>query len=511
MPLRLSLLTCLTAFILLRNPAPLPAKPFQITIVDDQTGRGVPLVELQTTNAVRYVTDSNGIVAFDEPGLMNQSVFFTIRSHGYEFPKDGFGYAGKGLTTTEGGAARISIKRLNVAQRLYRVTGQGIYRDSLLTGQPIPLRNPVLNGQVTGQDSVQALPYRGKLYWFWGDTNRPSYPLGHFGMAGATSELPDKGGLDPDKGVDLTYFVDDKGFSRPTAPMKEGGMIWLGGFLTLPDETGQERMLARYSRMKSLGEMLEHGLMLFNDQTQTFEKILAFDLKDQFRCPRGHPLRFTENNQEYFYFPAPFPITRVKADLKSLRDPAAYEAFTCLPPAAKYQKDKTDVDRTPDGKLVYAWKLNTGPTGQIEEKELIAAGKLKPDEARFQVRDIDTDKSVEMADGSIYWNDFRKRYIMIAVQIGGTSMLGEIWFTEADSPTGPWTLAKKIVTHDQYSFYNPKHHPFFDQQAGRIIYFEGTYTETFSGNPAKTPRYDYNQIMYRLDLADPRLKLEPKQ
>jgi hypothetical protein len=48
-------------------------------------------------------------------------------------------------------------------------------------------------------------------------------------------------------------------------------------------------------------------------------------------------------------------------------------------------------------------------------------------------------------------------------------------------------------------------HPFFDQEGGRIIYFEGTYASTFSGNTNPTPRYDYNQIMYRLDLADPRL------
>ena len=47
----------------------------------------------------------------------------------------------------------------------------------------------------------------------------------------------------------------------------------------------------------------------------------------------------------------------------------------------------------------------------------------------------------------------------------------------------------------------------FDQEGGRIIYFEGTYTNSFSGNPFKTPRYDYNQMMYRLDLADPRLAL----
>jgi hypothetical protein len=84
-------------------------------------------------------------------------------------------------------------------------------------------------------------------------------------------------------------------------------------------------------------------------------------------------------------------------------------------------------------------------------------------------------------------------------------MLGEVSYAEADAPTGPWTTARKIVTHDKYSFYNPKQHPYFDQEGGRIIYFEGTYTKTFSGNEQGTPRYDYNQIMYRLDLSDPRL------
>ena len=68
--------------------------------------------------------------------------------------------------------------------------------------------------------------------------------------------------------------------------------------------------------------------------------------------------------------------------------------------------------------------------------------------------------------------------------------------------------ATKIVTHDKYSFYNPKQHPVFDRDGGRVIYFEGTYTATFSGNPNRTPRYDYNQIMYRLDLSDARLGLE---
>src|SRR5436309_3721682 len=115
---------------------PSAIKYFKITVVDEQTGRGVPLVDLETVNHIRHYTDSNGVVAFHEPGLMNQTVFFHVKSHGYEYPKDGFGFRGKALAVTEGGSARLTIRRLNIAERLYRVTGEGIYRDSLLAGQP---------------------------------------------------------------------------------------------------------------------------------------------------------------------------------------------------------------------------------------------------------------------------------------------------------------------------------------------------------------------------------------
>jgi hypothetical protein len=64
-----------------------------------------------------------------------------------------------------------------------------------------------------------------------------------------------------------------------------------------------------------------------------------------------------------------------------------------------------------------------------------------------------------------------------------------------------------VVTHDKYSFYNPKQHPVFAKEGGRVIFFEGTYTTSFSGNTDPTPRYDYNQVMYKFDLDDPRLNL----
>ena len=43
---------------------------FTIRVVDEDTGRGVPLVELRTVNDIRLWTDSAGVVALREPGLM---------------------------------------------------------------------------------------------------------------------------------------------------------------------------------------------------------------------------------------------------------------------------------------------------------------------------------------------------------------------------------------------------------------------------------------------------------
>src|SRR5262245_29078325 len=213
----------LLAFALAGGAAPAQIKPFKITVVDSQTGRGVPLVELRTVNHVRLVTDSNGVVAVREPELMGQTVFFQVKSHGYEFAKDGFGFRGQALKVREGGSARLAIQRLNLAERLYRITGAGIYADSLLVGEKVPLRQPLLNAQVFGSDSVLNAIYRGKLFWFWGDTNRPAYPLGNFHVPGATSNLPKNGGLDPEVGVDLNYFVDDMRFAKPTAKMPGDG------------------------------------------------------------------------------------------------------------------------------------------------------------------------------------------------------------------------------------------------------------------------------------------------
>ncbi|HEX4611869.1 MAG TPA: hypothetical protein VH092_26980 [Urbifossiella sp.] len=491
---------------LLLAPAAPPEAPWaELRVTDAATGRGVPLIELTTTNGLRFVTDSAGRVAFQEPGLMGREVYFEVRGHGYEAAKDGFGFAGAKVTPRAGAVSEIKLTRRIPAERLCRLTGEGRFRDTLLLGYPPPLADSPHPGKVAGQDSVQAIPYRGKVYWFWGDTNRMEYPLGLYRMAGATTPVPTPT-TDLSAGLPFDYFADAKtGFARAMMPLPQRpeGVVWVFAPCLVPDADGKERMIAYYTRRKGLTSELEQGVAAFDDEKSIFVPLRELPLAEKWRKPSGHPIPFDDGGTRWLLFGSPTPNVRVPATLEAVLDPARYEAFTC---ATDGDPKRPDLDA--DGAPRWRWQKELPPTDSKTEQGWVKAGKLKPEHARFCPADAaKPGDRVVLHSGSVRWNEYRKRWVMLAGQIGGSSHLGEVWYAESAHPTGPFRRAVKVATHDRQTFYNVCHHGFLDRDGGRVIHFEGTFTRDFSGNPGRVPRYEYNQLLYRLDLTAEALAL----
>lgn len=480
---------------------------FEIIVVDQQTDRGVPMVTLTLVDGTEFHTDSAGRIAFFEPELMGKNTFFHVESHGYSFPLDGLGQQGFVTKVTPGKSVTIKVKRKNIAQRLYRITGRGVYRDSVLLGKPVPFANPKLAGDVVGQDTVQMKEFDGKLYWFWGDTNRPQYPLGQFKTSGAVSSKSAKNDLDAETGIQLKYFCDAEGFSRQMTPVPGKGAVWLHGLTVLQDSEGQDQMLGHYVRLEDLDKRLEHGILKFNRETQTFEKWKEFDLSAKL-FPQGVSMWNENGNSDYVYFCRPFPFIRVPAKVSDFGNQKSYQAFTCLKPGSRYQKNVNSVHRNAHGEIIWAWKANTDFIDAQRSYEMTKRGFLKKSETKFVLKDPNQNIPIYLKGGSVHWNNYRKKWILIGLQIGGTSSyFGEVWYAEANRLEGPWENVRHILTHNQYSFYNPSHHPKFDKKNGQVIFFEGTFSTTFSKAKRKMPRYDYNQILYKLDLGSPRMNL----
>jgi len=463
---------------------------FGIHLVDEQTGRGVPLIELRTVNDIRCVSDNAGWIAFYEPGLMGREVFFYLSGPGYTKEKDGFGYTGVRVTPKAGETISVKLKRTNIAERIGRTTGQGQYRDSELLGLPCPLPN-LTNGGVMGQDSIQAVPYRGKVFWLWGDTNVSQYPLGNFQTTSAFTSRQ----VNAENGIAFDYLMDNEKPQqlRHMLPLKEPGAVWLFGLLNIKDDQKEEMLLAHFSRHRALNDAVEHGLCRFNESTGIFEKIKSLDATEKWRFPQGNAVRVSDAEGDYFYFCNPLPRVRVRAKQHDLLTPASYEAL-------RFDESTHD----------WRWQHELPPTSQGEEIKLLLNGTIKPEQGQFDLKDVATGKSVLLHNASITWNAWRQKFVLIGVQNGSKedpSPLGEVWYAESAKVSGPWKQGVKIASHPRYTFYNPVHHDFLDAEGGKVIYFEGTYSLEFSGNPLAPARYDYNQLMYRLDLSDPALKI----
>lgn len=474
---------------LLAGPVPTAQDCFAFRFVDAASGRGVPLVRVQAF-AEEHWSDSQGFIAYCHPDHLDETVNFEIFSYGYGLPG---GWTSASILTERGGSQTIALERKMVAERLYRITGTGIYRDSVLLGLTTPLEQPLLNGLVAGSDTAATTIYRGKVFWIWQDTDRIGYPLGNFRGTSAVSDLEQAGGLSPHVGVNLTYFVNPDGFAKPISEdFPPQGPVWMAGLVSLPDATGEERLFASYVKVEGLNAPLDAGVMRFDDETKEFKRVVTNLLEEGFVHPDGHAFKFAHDDGEYVYYPGRL---RIPATAEAIMDRTTYEQFS---PYGPDNSSNLMVDT--DGKLDYAFRPNAR---HVTSELLRNAGIGREQDLDGHDVDIATGKGLVILSPSVVWNPYRQRFLRISQALGP---MGDLYHAEADTPMGPWVYAQRVIEHPGYTFYNPFHHPEFDQDGGRVIFLEATYVDSFTTpKPVPTPRYNYNQVMYRLALDDPRL------
>lgn len=426
-------------------------EPCRIQIVDDENGWPVPLVELKTTHHVRFVSDNRGQIAFDLPELMGVETWFHLEGHGYTVEPDGFGMVGIRIVPRPGETHTVRVKRTLPAKRLGRITGGGLFAESQQLGDEVDWSEQ----RILGCDSVQNAVHNGLLFWAWGDTVLPQYPLGRFHMIGATTPVQPLKSFQPPIGLRYDYFTDSDGVPRNTAQMPGDGPTWLSGLVSLPDQSGTNRLVATYAKIQPPLAEYERGLCVWNEQEKHFDKLSFLwrrtqDAPHPPASPGGHAVFFTDmDNQRWVLFGDPFPAVKCRATFEDWSQPKRWET--------------------------------------LQPQDLVAAA--------------GSTETIKPHRGAIAWSKYRKKWVSVFTQLaGGPSMLGEIWYAEAVQPTGPWSNAIKVVTHNQYTFYNPQLHLEFTPVGSPILLFEATYTHTFSKTATPTPRSDYNQVLYRLDL-----------
>ena len=132
-----------------------------------------------------------------------------------------------------------------------------------------------------------------------------------------------------------------------------------------------------------------------------------------------------------------------------------------------------------------------------------------------------------LGSGSVSWNAWSRRYIFMSggdttaadQQAGGSMHMAFSWTLD-----GPWVNGTLVGDHNSSggSCYNGLHLPSLDQQGGRIVHLACTYTAMWSNTVLKpwvwsaclfglnahqdcaptVPRYEYNNLVYAVDLAD---------
>ena len=158
---------------------------------------------------------------------------------------------------------------------------------------------------------------------------------------------------------------------------------------------------------------------------------------------------------------------------------------------------------------------------------MVANGLYRRDESWNQFRDRDTGKNNTHRAWHSHLNEHRKRWIAVFSEINGQhglmvkppytgpppllagnpayegTILGEVWYTEADTPVGPWVYGACESLRTTTTAFTIRDIIRFLTRRGGVHFFEGSFATIYSKAVDKTPRYDYDQLMSGSSMGDP--------
>lgn len=510
---------------------------FRISVLDGATGRGVPLVQLRTGNYISLWSDNAGNIAFNEPGMMDQPVFFSVLSDGYNFTggilpepiKDDPRGTDPGIVlfTARGGNSTLFLNRTQIAQRMYRLTGGGRWRDTLLSGAALPPqaqgdRATIDPGGVLGQDSVLTAVYKGQVYWMFGDSacarsaradNCDSYGMYTVGATSCLPLLEGKTGsasciTDPPV---LDYINEIQGgflHMRPMMPIPpKKRNSWAGGLTVVRRGTPDESFFAHYYKPSNGGGSADpdpiEGIAKWNDSARHFEPVSVWPQADN--CPglgqTVQQLSPTDAKSGYVYYAGSGVDVRVPDTL------VAVGAHSCSSFEIRYENGSWH-------RIGHHSSSSSRPSSSSYSSGAPSrAAPYSPPEW--------------LGSGSVNWNTWAQRYVFLAA--GDTSALhqsagGSMHIAFSWTLDGPWVNGTRIGDHNISggSCYNGLQLPSLDAEGGRIVHIACTYTAMWSNTIVRpwvwstclfglggehqdcspvVPRYEYNNLVYRVDLA----------
>jgi hypothetical protein len=333
-------------------------------------------------NYVSSYSDSGGNIAFYEPGFEGD-IFFNVYSDGYSLdpnqdhvemyntPYDSGIHLNVSYGENSGGGGIIYMVRHQLAKRLYRLTGSGLYADSYLSNQLSSIPQSIIDSnrvliddvKVLGQDTVMTVTFNNKVLWFFGDTtclcSARQNNCENYGMytVGASSCLPSdlitgQSQNDDDDADDdnhdspcissqpppLKYFSSSEGGFLHVAPMATLPPLdqntWIAAVFTLPSSSSASSSQAKYANfMKNPGDgenagPTATGMVKWNPDSETFDFLSEFPDNHTF-LNGAHTIQQLSpedsgSASNYVYFNSQI---RVSGDEVSIMDPSQYEYY----------------------------------------------------------------------------------------------------------------------------------------------------------------------------------------